>query len=257
VRFRLSLTSKPVDIATLVAVVPALADKWRAVAFADGAAVVNGSPTDRLTVVNGVHPLPGAQYRVRVSGPEQTWLADVIRDAPDALQFRLTEREHEQTIEVTVCRPSAPDELDVTATIEGQGGWWTPGRLSFALSADLAALESPHPSQPQVRAEMSHPRLRAHLTLALDASQRDDWTVTLDGAMRGRGLARPIVAAASPVLQVLLRRYAKRWANDFAARVDEFNRTLAAHFGSPASPDKIAEAVLRDFLATVATPSVP
>ncbi|MEY2425418.1 MAG: hypothetical protein QOI61_990, partial [Actinomycetota bacterium] len=43
----------------------------------------------------------------------------------------------------------------------------------------------------------------------------------------------------------------RRWAQGFPTQVDDFNRQTAESFGMPASPKKIAEVVLNDFLATL------
>src|SRR5205085_7168583 len=154
---------------------------------------------------------------------------------------RLNDESRRQAVDVTMHRPKRPDRLELTASIEGGAGRFTQGLLTVEVGADLAALEDAHPRRPQVTVAVTHPRVRGQITLALDSSNPNEWTTSIAATAHGRGILRPVVALAGPIAQVFVRRYAARMAKEFAADIQELNDTMASEFGTPASPDRIAE----------------
>jgi hypothetical protein len=253
VQFRSSATTAPVDLPALVAALPALAARWRALKFESGVLTLDdGTRRPGLTLEAGTHPLPGTRYRVVApSGDHEsvdTWLVDLADDDSTRIRVRIANVDGRRQGQVELRHPLEPERVDATCVVDGAGGWLTQGTLTIDARVDLARLERARASHPQAEIVIRHRHLRGRTEIALEKSSPRRWTTTVLVSLRGAGVLRPAVALASPLLRRTVKKELDGITSALPARVDAFNKEMADRFGDPAPPDRIADGLLQDFL---------
>jgi hypothetical protein len=243
VRVKATADSAPVDLAAFRSAIDRLATRWRELRVSETGTERNGVVNRGLRVESGVHPWPGVRYRV-VEADERAWLVELRADEADRVEFRVHDVDGTQTADVTVRHPTRVDAVEVAWGMQSVGaGWWTRGRLTVELRADFTQ------SRPSLEVKLRHRHVRARCSIEVDASRPTRWTTSLDATIRGNGVLRPFGGLFTPIVRVLIARQLRKSVREFPAKVDEFNERVAARFGTPPSPDRIAEVVLEDFFS--------
>ena len=238
-RLHASVTFTPIDVRTLRATFPALADLWRATRFEQGAVVTpDGTRKGGVTVVAGTHPQPGTRYRIETQGPHEvaTSFVDVVADDMRAVRLRLEQSDGAVVTTIDVRGPLDPTDVAVDGVIATTAPWPVGGTTT--LHADVV-LTDPH-----VQVDVRHPRLQAAADVALD-EQSASATITLRLGLRG--LFRPLGTLGLFFARPFLQRRLDAAMASLASAVDNFNRSVADHGGANA----LARQVLTDFLNEV------
>lgn len=268
IRVGAQTTLSAIDVRTLAAVLPALAMRWRGLPFEQGVYVPAAGPRrEGLRVEQGSHPHPGTRYLVLLASahvpnpPDEgvgdeprpvKMLVELLADDIHRLRIRVQRVGGPDVVEAELRRPDRPESITVDVAGTVPGGW--PAGGPFTVKAGIALDQMPpvQSSGPQLVAEAKHRRAYGWVDAAIRAAGAGFWTVEVAIRVRGRGVARPIVAVLAPVV----RRYAQRGLDAFLDRlpteVDQFNRELREEFGLSPDPEQIADRVLNDFLASLA-----
>jgi hypothetical protein len=255
VRLEASGTSAPVDLPVFVATLPVLADRWRALTFEGGVLMMDdGTRKSGLAIEGGEHPRPGTQYRIaHRANADRVDLrtVELLDDDTSRIRVRFADLDEHFQADVTVRRPADPDRLEAHYASDVPGNWLVRGVLTADVNVDLTRLQNARSSRPQVRVAIRNRHMRAVVDITLKASGRREWTTSVVASVHGVGVLRPVVAALSPVMKPALARQLKRGLDTLSDRVDACNKEVSATFGSPLSPERIAEHVMSDFLADI------
>ena len=257
------MTVAAVDTGRLVALLPALARRWRALRFEQGRYVDDaGRPRDGFQVEHGCHPRPGTRYRlvtastaVEAAGRSEAVLnqmsMELLADGARRIRVRFRVLASGEVVEVELENPARPARLVVEATVPVEGNWLVRGPVSACLELDLAALTPVPTGARQLNVRARHPRARALARVHVEPAGGGQWSVAVQVQAAGRGLARPFVAAVAPFAHRRAAREFDSLLQQLAKSVDELNRELAAQFGRQHDPDQLASDLLADLLDTV------
>jgi hypothetical protein len=277
------------DPKPFAAALPALLAGWRALAFTGGGVVhpVTRTTHEGLRLVEGVHPYPGARYRLKVreeTAPEPTahelavaerlgstdpqavaeWERGRLAAARASGQMIVTWH----TVDIGLGTDDAQRTTfsvhhDVT-DIRGRIDLTTPslpGPIDIALDVpdwagktaflrgivEVLLRLDASGPLPRLVAGLSHPRGRAHAEVAVTAAASARWRVTADVDVRGAGWMRPLVAALGP----FIRRPLQRELDAILDGLPEHFAALAAQYPSPPDPHTLAERLLADMISAV------
>jgi hypothetical protein len=275
-RSRGATTVDAVDTKLLVAAVPELIKRWRALEFHRGMVIDrDGRRREGLQVESGTHPRAGTRYRVVTDpqapsagtvpavrgapGPADQSTAplpadevhvDVIADDLDRIGLRFTNPE--QVTDVELRRPLKPDRVTARTVVHIDEMWPFRGDVTVDVRLDLAAL--PHPDQrsdePQLVVDVRHPRLRASVKVLVNAVG-GRWDVSFDVAITGRGLSRLLFRPGVPFIGRTLRREMAEAIDQLPGQVVAFNRELGRLTGPAPTPSDLAGSILDLFLAEI------
>ncbi|HET8643155.1 MAG TPA: hypothetical protein VFM37_14560 [Pseudonocardiaceae bacterium] len=251
-RLSASTTVSAIDTRPLLAVVPALIRRWRALPFDQGCVDDRGRRREGLCVEFGAHPRPGTGYRLIMTGDEPagrftTTLVELLADDPRRFHVRLRLLDGGEVVNVELEHPDRPISVLVDVTAPFAGNWLTRGPLSVRAKLDLAALPPARPRAPQLTVQVSHPRARGSADGLVAATGGGRWKVDVKLRAGGRGVLRPLVAVTVPFIRRIVARELGSALERLARSVEELDRELRASF-DPEDPQRVAEAVLRDLL---------
>jgi len=242
-----SATSAPIDLDALVGALPILADRWRKLRFATNGVLDESNHVHTgLNVTSGTHPFQDAHYGVRLRAPEGTaeFTVEVIEDSTERLRFRVAS--DGQETEVALHHPLRPTAIDTSSTVDTGTEWPTGGSARIETRTDFAG------AHPHFALTARHRLFRGKGEVVVDASNRAEWTIRLSVYARGRSLARPLVAIASPLVRRRIQRAVDESLAKTARNVSSFNSELAHEVGGPPTSERIADYAMRKFFESLA-----
>ncbi|TWD84847.1 hypothetical protein FB561_6043 [Kribbella amoyensis] len=216
-----SVTVEPVDHRVLVATVPALLRRIRALSFgADRFLEYDGRRIEGLRNDVGAHPQVGARYTVVLKPTEdepdpKPLGLDLLADAGDLFSVRFQQESVGGTIAVDRPRDPLSASVEVEASLPADVPYFAgPITGSGLLRLD----DVPHRGdEPQVVASLEHRRARGGITVRITEQSDRTWLVTLTLRVQGRGLLRPVVAIAARVwLRSRWQEYVRKLPDEWA-----------------------------------------
>ena len=272
----MSIVHSRADVAAVVDAMPLLVGRLRDLSI-DSRGVVDPSTGERrsgLVVVGGVHPRPGSRYRIVTQRPARLGVADArllgFRRTPlpqpgmstpgattSEIELRANDRRtlaiamridnpalHELT--AAMHDPEGLGAIEVQSVREVNTSWLLGGKLTVDGTADLAQIRSADNGSSAAAMRLRHRRLAASATLTSSEADARSIRLTIDATVRGRGMARPLVAIASVIWAGKIRRAVAK--NTDAAMADwRKRRMVAGEFDA----STIADSLLADWLSLV------
>ncbi|WP_166355623.1 hypothetical protein [Phytoactinopolyspora limicola] len=237
------------DLAGVLDLIPALVNEWADLRFDESGAVVHPDtrePQPQLTLREGRHRTPGTRYDLRFPTVRPTPdVASVTlrRDDEVQLSLTLTESRDRWTIDADL-RHGRPPNLDLTARADLTGlmrDGEIPGIVAWLFRGigDVAVHVTPAPlldgSGEVLNAAGHAGRLRFGATIEV-ASTSTHWDVKAAFTLSARGLARPILLIARPIIKRKIAQADARFWAQASAAVTELRKEL----------DEIEEAVANE-----------
>jgi hypothetical protein len=260
-RLKAQAVAPALDTRCLLAIASAAVRRWRELRFEGGCYVDDeGQRREGLRVEHGEHPQPGTRYRLVFPADDTAGASDAV--APSTMRFEIMadgadraryrwEPDSGESYEVELERPANPARLGFTALVPVTAGWPMGGPVSVRVNCDVDRLPPASASEPQLTAKVAHrfasATARVHATQVAGGS----WGVTVEVRAGGRGLMRPAAAVIAPFLRATAARALNDAVHRLVESAEEFNRELRDSCGPDGDPDRVADALFVEYLATV------
>jgi hypothetical protein len=234
------------DTGSLMQVLAELPKHWRALPFERGCyRHEDGRLREGLRVEHGRHPHPDAGYRLvtrrenalHPSGPAAGSPAvfppifvELLADDADRIRIRLEGPDRDEVAEIEVDHPQRPARLWAEGSVPVSGSWLVRGRVSARIELDLDGLPPARSSGPQLTAQAKHRRARGTAKVRVEQAGGDTWNLTVDLAVAGRGITRPVVAVLGLFRRIAAREFHKLVA-ETSRSIGELNRELHSRLG--------------------------
>lgn len=253
-----------IDLDRFVRAIPLLLDRSRRVDFtADGRAILDGTATDRLRLVDGTAGRTGAAYRVLNEGEAAT--VTITRDDAEAIDAELTGGLVDAGSSttgagtITLERPSAAARVLVSGALDvAEAPRMVGTRWDVAGQVRLADWDGP--GEPQVSVQLDGRLGSARSTARIDrrsggpgaiGAEADLWDVTLDIDLQPRGVAR----LASLALPFVRRRVTEAIARQITDALLETAIQIAEDFDPEDGPEEIADRAWAVIVADLTAPA--
>jgi hypothetical protein len=237
------------DLAWVRAVVASIVRRIEAAPLAADGTLGPGGGARSWILVEGHHAWPGARYEARSTGGDHGATAELSVDSWDhqgELRARSVDLSADRVENAFVLdRPLALRRVtmagaaDVPAPVMG-------GRMTWQGELDLDHWWAPAPGggAAPARLEIGARRLRATVAARPHEPGSGRWRIDVEVRLRGRGIARPVMAAGLLAARIPLRRALRGAVADFATVGQQ-----AADAARTRTPDSVAEHVVERMLA--------
>ncbi|MEU4391965.1 hypothetical protein [Kribbella sp. NPDC023855] len=238
----------------VVAAIPRLLQRARALSFGDGGFLVHdGRRIEGLHLDAGEHPRVGARYTmVSAIDADQPVKEPVAIEltADDSTQFAIRLRQAAVDGSLAVTRPMDPQQLrvefrvmlpDIVKLLSGP--------IDGGATVAFDGLPPAPGTAPQVVGTVLHKFARAELVVRIDDQDSRTSLLTASLTVRGRGLLRPVLG---PAAQLFLRSHWQQAVRRVPAELAKFQQELRNAGG----PDELAAALLQELIDDLA-PELP
>lgn len=259
----------------------ALIEQVRSLKVDDGMIVhpVSSRPMRRLRVVSGSHPRPGTVYAaterlvdvnndpaapmtvgrwsfepgVQKAARFREGLGSGLRESTWTIELRIDDQRQVEVVStsargdrsvVTIADPRRPSTMTYSSLTSGGSSWWTKGDVTSKFEIDLAALSTATRSDGAPLTGRAHHR-RFIANGYVDVEDTDHGhRLRIGAVVRGRGLARPVLAVVGGLFGRILRRS----MDETLAKWESDGMPLILALRQPGDPQQLATTWLADLL---------